>query len=588
MTEQLPQLNELSSTPDQAASNGVDDFESKVVTGLWIGTELPPLAQLCIRSFQDNGFTFRLFTYEKVAKVPSGTQIQDASAILSRDDVFIHATGSLAHASDWFRYRFLAIHGGLWTDMDVVCLKPFPGEPIPWFALQEPEIAAIGFLAFPRNHIVPSLLAEFAFDPALQMPWDSARDIRRKASLRSQRSSVVDRRIHLPWSTTGPGEFTKAVKHFGLWDSAAKPQSIYPVHYYDWIRLFDGSLELVDSRFADSWAIHLWGDMLRREPSVFQQMSPASVVAILMDRHGIMNSTSDPVLNELAKTNPSPKILVAICSCVTNVERRRAVRETWLACPVEGIECRFFIGGPARPEEPDVTAIDVNDSYDMLPAKVRAFFIEALRTSEFEWLFKCDDDTYVALDRLHELIDFQHELIGNEFIEERGSPSGGAGYLLSRRVVELLANDHSLPAKGAEDVILGSAAIRLGAAARGTSRLCWNNSRYPMHSNDTITSHWCSPEKMRMINAMFKAEFSRTVSAIHRHWKDEVILYNNGFFKRGSTSCSGQWREGNDGVIELKWFGWGPEVLVPTDDSGQIQYRAISAQEWAAKCDSKT
>lgn len=39
-------------------------------------------------------------------------------------------------------------------------------------------------------------------------------------------------------------------------------------------------------------------------------------------------------------------------------------------------------------------------------------------------------DTYLALDRLRDLLDLSTELVGNEHLNERGSPSGGTGYLL--------------------------------------------------------------------------------------------------------------------------------------------------------------
>ena len=259
------------------------------------------------------------------------------------------------------------------------------------------------------------------------------------------------------------------------------------------------------------------------------------------------------------------RILVGICSCRSNRGKREAVRETWLSRPVPGIECRFFVGGGTIPPdgEPDVVALAAADDYGHLPQKVRAFFAAALATSDFDWLFKCDDDTYLALDRLHRLIDGAHELVGNEFVESRGSPSGGAGYLLSRRVVRLLADDSGLSDTGAEDVIVGKAAIGYGARALGTANLCWDRSRRPRPGNGIVTSHWCQPEHLRAIHAAL-FEQPEEIEAIHPYWRDRIHLYPSGYFARSSTACCGRWTKAESGALHLAWFDWTSETFQPS------------------------
>ena len=265
-------------------------------------------------------------------------------------------------------------------------------------------------------------------------------------------------------------------------------------------------------------------------------------------------------------TTDAPRVLVGICSCRANRGKREAVRETWLSRPVPGIECRFFIGGGTiSPDgEPDVLAVAAADDYEHLPQKVRAFFAAALATSDFDWLFKCDDDTYVALDRLRGLIDGAHELIGNEMIGSRGSPSGGAGYLLSRRMVGILADDPGLPETGAEDVIVGEAAIRHGARALGTAELRWDRSRGPLPENGIVTSHWCQPEHLRMAHAMLH-ERADEIEAVHPCWHDRIRLYPSGHLARCSTPCRGRWAEVAGGGLRFEWFDWGAETFFPSD-----------------------
>jgi hypothetical protein len=219
-----------------------------------------------------------------------------------------------------------------------------------------------------------------------------------------------------------------------------------------------------------------------------------------------------------AKEAP-PRILVGICSCLKYPEKREAVRTTWMARAVNGIECRFFVGGGQPVDgEDDTIVLAADDSYGLLPGKVIAFFRHALEHFEFDWLFKCDDDTYVALDRLRTLLEFDVEMVGNETLADRGSPSGGAGYLLSRRMVERIVLDGSLTEWGAEDVIVGEAAIRHGATWESTARLRWSANPSPRLDNDLITAHWCSPERMRAIHSAMTTTPVRRITGSSPSW----------------------------------------------------------------------
>lgn len=260
---------------------------------------------------------------------------------------------------------------------------------------------------------------------------------------------------------------------------------------------------------------------------------------------------------------PLPRILVGICSSQAHTGRREAARETWLSHPrSSGVECRFFLGGTNVPEQPDTVVLPVDDSYEGLPGKVLAFFAHALETSDFDWLFKCDDDTYVDLHRLRELAVPGHDLVGNEFLTERGTPSGGAGYLLSRRMVERLVQDRTIPLTGEEDVLIGKAAARHGAKVYATSRLCWHSGRFPGEGNDTVTSHWCSPERLHQIERLRELR-RREVFADRETWQDRLFLDADGRFSRATTPCGGSWSEIDQGVIRLEWDSWEPEHLIP-------------------------
>lgn len=272
-------------------------------------------------------------------------------------------------------------------------------------------------------------------------------------------------------------------------------------------------------------------------------------------------NTDFPVKNS---SSQKISILVGVCSSLKHPERRSVLRETWLQHPQPGIECRFFIGGQEHPQkENDVIILDCPDDYEHLPLKILAFFRYALENYDFEWLFKCDDDTYVALDRLLDLPDEKYSLIGDISLRDRLAPSGGAGYMLPRSMVEKIVASSDVPETGAEDLIYGKIALDLGAIPFATERLCLHNGRYPLPDNDTITSHWCSPEQIKAIDTFYHKHPDVTGQAKHIYWNDDLFFHKNGFFRRKSSGCYGTWSINENDALCLKWFAWGEEQLMP-------------------------
>lgn len=542
--------------------------DKPLVEGMWIGDHIPRLAQLCMRSYLDHGFRFRLWAYRQFRGIPEGVEVEDAGSILSPDKVYRHSSGSYSPFADWFRYQLLSIHGGLWTDMDVACLTSFAVGEEPWFASEGNGLASLGLVRFSAGHPLNRWLAQLSEDPCSPVPWDQREDFERKARLREEFRTVRELRINVPWGVTGPREFTKAVNYFDLQRFAAPSNSVYPVPWGVWRHSFDGTYSLEQARFSSSLGVHLWGEMLRREPDAMHNLSPESVFASLLERHPLPSVSASPK----PPTHRPCRILVGICSCRPYTEKRQAVRDTWLDRKEEGIECVFFVGGDLPlEEEPDTVTLDVEDSYEALPEKVIAFFRSALQQYEFDWLFKCDDDTYVCLPRLWELTTLDGDFVGNSMLESRGSPSGGAGYLLSRQMVEALVNDPRLAMRGAEDVIIGEAAIRLGAVGIASPKLRWNAVPAPTRDNGQITAHWCSPERLKAIHAALTETPFRTIFAASATWKDHLFLYGNGTFLRKSSGCNGTWRKLEEGPIVLEWFDWPNEWLVlDGEDCGRV------------------
>lgn len=110
---------------------------NRIVHGLWIGP-LTRLERLTLGSFAAHGHEFHLWRYESVADpLPQGVVVRDANEVLPRARVFRKriadgevgiGEGSYALFADLFRIKLLHELGGIWVDMDVLCLKPFDFE----------------------------------------------------------------------------------------------------------------------------------------------------------------------------------------------------------------------------------------------------------------------------------------------------------------------------------------------------------------------------------------------------------------------------------------------------------------------------
>jgi hypothetical protein len=124
--------------------------------------------------------------------------------------------------------------------------------------------------------------------------------------------------------------------------------------------------------------------------------------------------------------------------------RIQACRDTWLkdvAAHSPELQYRFFYGqGGTRIPEPDEVFLDCPDEYNKLPVKVWKA-IRWARDNGFDAIYKCDDDTFVWVDRLYR--DMCSPEWGNQnyygYKHGHGYVTGGAGYVLRGRALNLVA-----------------------------------------------------------------------------------------------------------------------------------------------------
>ena len=158
-----------------------------------------------------------------------------------------------------------------------------------------------------------------------------------------------------------------------------------------------------------------------------------------------------------------------------------------------GMDAVFLLGVPNLPAPErwgDVLLLPCPDAYDNLPQRTRWFCRWALEQPGWDYLFKCDDDTFVAANRLTGYDAAGRDYIGAEWRTGVGYGSGGGGYLLSRKAAEIVAEKLAQPV-GAEDLLVGQVLREAGIPLSIEPRFVpfGDMIRRPAFGNDLITVH---------------------------------------------------------------------------------------------------
>jgi hypothetical protein len=166
----------------------------------------------------------------------------------------------------------------------------------------------------------------------------------------------------------------------------------------------------------------------------------------------------------------SNRIFIAVESCVNDIHKHQAIRDTWGKDLPTG-KLKFFIGGAgAGPFEDEIfLGIDVDDSYQSLSLKTQAICQWALER-DFDYVFKCDTDTLINVNNLLFSGFGSYDYFGSENADVNipGFPlgrvefcSGGAGYWLSKNSLTIVSNSSKI-LTSAEDVFVADALLKHG------------------------------------------------------------------------------------------------------------------------------
>lgn len=221
-----------------------------------------PVHVACLRSFLRQGHRVVLHAYGRPEDTPDGVELFDAAALMDPAAIVRHRKhGSLALASDIYRYRIQRAGLGLYADCDVFCLRPIADADYILGWESERHIAS-AVLKFPAGSPLARDLSAAADDPAFLPPWDPLPK-RLYYRLRKALGSpvTVDRQR---WGTIGPKAVTWYVHANGVQDKVSPIDVFSPVRSKEQDRLFDPALDIAALATDATLAIHLRHEMIRR------------------------------------------------------------------------------------------------------------------------------------------------------------------------------------------------------------------------------------------------------------------------------------------------------------------------------------
>lgn len=207
------------------------------------------------------------------------------------------------------------------------------------------------------------------------------------------------------------------------------------------------------------------------------------------------------------------RILIGLLTCHAHRDRDEMPLRTWIPIARElGMRVVLILGDGKFCREPfldgDYLHTPAQDTYPTLTQKTAWLCRWALTQPDWTTLFKADQDTYLVPHRLaaypFEGLDYVGCEPGGRY---RGWCSGGAGYGLSRRAAELVANGMHEKV-GAEDVCVSRVLRKNRIRGHYDERFIpWGaETRRPTAANQVVTCHKIPAELwMRIHREMYPA-----------------------------------------------------------------------------------
>jgi hypothetical protein len=258
------------------------------IVSFWHGP-LSWLERLSITSFLRHGHRVEIYAYEPLSGLPEGAIVRDAAEILPADQLtFYKGVGTPGVFSDRFRLCLLRHGKGLYSDLDVYCLRPFADLPEHVMGFESASSVNNAVLRIPvGSPLLDDLLAIFSpprrrlIEPHLPL---------------GRRLEVAFRRVlgdpvrpeHMQFGATGPFALTHYLKQRDMLHLVQPAPVFYPIPYEGIPALMQPGSSIKPAIAPETLGVHIWRSQLtRRGRAGMPAPLPGSALHMLCFQDGI-------------------------------------------------------------------------------------------------------------------------------------------------------------------------------------------------------------------------------------------------------------------------------------------------------------
>jgi hypothetical protein len=212
------------------------------------GNNLSTLNRLSLNSYLYHGHIPVLYAYEPIPDVPDGVIVRDASTILPEDEFkitdryknILHKDSVVEqeitrranmHFSDLFRYVLLHKKGGWWSDLDVVCMKPFDFVDVFVFA---GTLSIVSRAIIANNNVIKCPPSTFFSQRLVETEREIILGIKKDEIQGVSNFNEVVHGFRLKKYCKPPlvFNFLNFMDSYKLFDSMSMPEGIYGLHFW--------------------------------------------------------------------------------------------------------------------------------------------------------------------------------------------------------------------------------------------------------------------------------------------------------------------------------------------------------------------
>lgn len=228
---------------------------------LWVG-RLGPIEMASLHSFALQGQTPLVYSYSPIENLPAGVENHDAAEVYpSASIAHYRREGSPSLHSNFFRYALMRETDHVWTDLDVIALRPFDLAPDRIYAWENEVQVNCAVLRLPKTS--PTLAALSALGPETRGVAPHIEGMRRaKYWVKTLGRGVpVDR---WPWGSTGPRALTTYLARFGEIGHALPADTFYPIPSRDCARFLRPGDVNEAALSSDTQGVHVAASVCQR------------------------------------------------------------------------------------------------------------------------------------------------------------------------------------------------------------------------------------------------------------------------------------------------------------------------------------